>query len=1313
MVINKITGKKRIQAPIGKQLLEGKQIPKGKQILAKKQISIGEQEPEGRQESEEKKEIEEELKLEKEQKPEQNFPIVGIGASAGGLGAFEAFFSGIPKDVSPDVAFVIIQHLDPKYKSILTSLIRHYTSLPVYEIEEGMEVKPNCIYVIPPNSDLVYHDGLLHLLEPTKPHGYRMPIDFFFRSLAEEKGEQSIGIVLSGTGSDGTLGIRSIKAEAGMVMTQTLESSEYDSMPRSVINTGLADYVLPPEEMPAQLISYVAQVFGKISYPFAKAEDSMSRILNLIYSKTGHDFSLYKKGTITRRIERRMAVHSIKQLDEYKRYLEQKPAEVEALFRDFLISVTSFFRNPKAFDMLREEVIPQLFAEKDIQETIRVWVPGCSTGEEAYSIGILLQEHMEKLRRSFKVQIFATDIDFQAIEDARAGLYPASIAVDVSTERLERFFTVGPDGNYHINKSIREMVIFSEHDLIKDPPFSKIDLLSCRNVLIYMDEELQKRLIPLFYYALKPGKYLFLGSSETINGFTDLFDTIDRSAKLYQSRPNVGAEKLRSIATFIPSRLESREIHGRPKETPAPGKPKYREMTEQILFQNYAPVGVLVNENGDILYIHGRTGMYLELATGEDGLNILNMAREGLHQRLTIALQRAKTDMKPLFYSGVKVKTNGDFTSVNLKVIPVDATPYAAEGLGLLLVIFEKTPEWEQKKVEDAISIGGRGESPEGAKETDRRVLKLMEQLRTKEEELKATNEELQTSTEELKSSNEEMQSVNEELQSTNEELESSKEELQSLNEELATVNAELQNKVSDLSQANNDMNNLLAGTDIGTIFVDHGMRIMRFTPAVTSLVNLISTDVGRPIWDIVPNILGYDNLIEDIREVLDRLTSKEIEVKTRKGRWFLMRIRPYRTLDNVIKGAVITFMDITEHKQIESALRKSEECFRALVTASSVIVYRMSPDWSEMNQLFGRGFLADTKSPSRTWLQEYILPEDQPHVTDVINEAIRTKSMFELEHRVRKVDGSVGWMHSRAVLMLNADGEIVECFGAGSDISKRKQAEEALAQSNSKIAEILESVPDAFYAIDDQWRLTYINKRAEEWWHRPREELLGTVLWDLFPKPEETMDWQMHHKAAHERVPVRWETFSPNLNAWVDVSAYPTSDGGLAVYFRDITKRKQAEKELQESERRLSIASEAAGFGIYDYDVTSGIVKCDPQVRELWGVGPDETITYDIFMAGLHPEDRASAQEKVDKALDPAGDGKYKAEYRVINSRDGAVRWVVATGCAFFEKGSPVRLIGTIQDITERKRGEETLKKECETLKEKTTEHEDRTSRG
>ncbi len=853
--------------------------------------------------------------------PKENFPIVGIGASAGGLAAFEAFFSAMPTDIEPDMAFVLVQHLDPVHKSILADLIGRYTRMPAYEVKDGMAVKPNCVYIIPPNRDMIFQNGTLHLFEPAEPRGHRLPINILFRSLAEEKKEQAIGIILSGTGSDGTLGLRAIKVEGGMVIVQDPESSEYDGMPLSAIETGLADYILKPAEMPAQLIAYVAQAFGKRSQPIANAEDSMKKIFNLLSTQTGHDFSHYKKNTIDRRIKRRMAVHNIDNVNEYVRYLQQKSAEVEALFRDLLIGVTNFFRNPEDFKVLQEKVIPRLFTGKNSDSVIRVWVPSCSTGEEAYSIGILIQEQMEALMLTAKVQIFGTDIDSRAVLQARSGIYPASISADVSSERLKRFFTQDSEGNYRIRKNIRNMVIFSEQDIIKDPPFSKLDLISCRNVMIYMDGELQKKLIPLFHYALNPGGFLFLGPSETVGEFTNLFDTLDRKSKLYQRKDDVSSKRP-FMERFLPPKLESAALRPSGK-APAETKPQLRELTERTMLQYYAPVSVLVNERGDILYLHGRTGLYLEPAPGEAGMNILKMAREGLKRELTTALHKAVVSKEPVFNPGLRVKTNGDFTTVNLALRPVPVENDVPAGLNLFLITFEKTPEPDQSQTGKTPSMDAGEGVPGGGVEVDARILALEQELKIKEEHLKASYEELETSNEELKSSNEEMQSMNEELQSTNEELETSKEELQSVNEELSTVNSELQNRVSELSQANNDMSNLLAGTGIGTIFVDHQLRIMRFTPAVMQVINLIPTDVGRPVGHIISNLLGYDHLVEDIKEVLDSLKPKDIEVQTKEEVWYLMRIRPYRTLENVIAGAVITFTEITEMKRAK--LKESE----------------------------------------------------------------------------------------------------------------------------------------------------------------------------------------------------------------------------------------------------------------------------------------------------------------------------------------------------------------------------------------------------
>src|ERR1035438_7297263 len=871
---------------------------------------------------------------------DQGFPIVGIGASAGGLAAFEAFFAGMPADADPGMSFVLVQHLAPDHKSILTDLIRRYTRMQVFEVEDGMAVRPNCAYIIPPNRDMAFLHGTLQLLEPMAPRGRRLPIDFFFRSLAEDQRERAICIVLSGTGTDGTLGVRAVKGEGGMVMVQNPASTEYDGMPRSVLATGLVDYELPPAEMPAQLIAYVTHAFGNpprpASIPTPRTESATKKLFVLLRTQTGHDFSQYKLGTIHRRIERRMAVSQIESMEGYVKYAQQTPAEVEALFRDLLIGVTSFFRDPEAFQALEEQVIAKLpVDDQGGAAAARVWVPGCSTGEEAYSIAILLAERQEAIKQSFAVQVFATDIDSQAIATARAGLYPASIAADISPQRLARFFTAEPGANaYRIHKSIRDMLVFSEQDAIQDPPFSKLDLISCRNLLIYMDWELHKKLIPLFHYALNPGGFLFLGTSETVGEFGGLFAVPDRKAKIYRRKED--APRV-ALSRFVAPRTATDVAVPRAAgKVAGSGKTTLREMTEQALLQQVAPAGALVNGQGDILYLHGRTGMYLEPAPGESGINnILKMAREGLRRDLTTALYKAARTTGTMSCPGLRVKTNGDFTVVNLTIRPVVAGPGATPEAPLYLVVLEDVaPPAGPGPAEPAAPQAG---AEEGVRDTERdaRIAVLQQELRAKEEFLQSTNEELETSNEELKSSNEEMQSVNEELQSTNEELETSKEELQSVNEELSTVNAELQANVAALSRANNDMNNLLAGTGIATVFVDRDLRILRFTPAATQIINLILSDVGRPVSHVVSNLAGYDRLVADTRAVLDSLVSKEVEVQTQAGEWYSMRILPYRTLGNVIEGAVITFVDISETKRAQAALRQATLDMAALVRDS------------------------------------------------------------------------------------------------------------------------------------------------------------------------------------------------------------------------------------------------------------------------------------------------------------------------------------------------------------------------------------------
>jgi two-component system, chemotaxis family, CheB/CheR fusion protein len=990
--------------------------------------------------------------------PRPDFPIVGIGASAGGLAAFEAFFSAMPADAEPGMAFVLVQHLAPDHKSILSDLVRHYTRMQVFEVEDGMTVQPNCAYIIPPNCDMTFLNGALQLMEPSAPRGQRLPIDFFFRSLAQDQHERAICIVLSGTGSDGTLGVRAIKGEGGMVMVQTPGSTEYDGMPRSAIATGFVDFELAPEEMPAQLIAYVTHAFGTqprpVLPPAPRTENALKKIFVFLRLQTGHDFSQYKPTTVNRRIERRMAVQQIETIERYIKFLQHTPAEVDALFRDLLIGVTNFFRDPIAFKAVEEQIIPMLFADKPAGTLIRVWVPGCSTGEEAYSIAILLQEYILTVRQSFKVQVFATDIDSQAIAVARAGVYPASINADLAPERLARFFTIESDGNtYRIHKNIRDMLVFSEQDLIKDPPFSRLDLISCRNLLIYMTADLQKKLIPLFHYALNRGGILFLGTSETVGEFGDLYVTLDRKAKLYRRKEDVLGTQHAGLVRFqTPIQTFEETMTQNAVKAPHSGKLRLREITEQALLQQAPSAAALVNRNGDILYLHGRTGMYLEPAPGEAGVNnILKMAREGLRRVLTTSLHRASGQNEVVRNTGLRVKTNGNYTAINLIISPVVAGVGTALEAPLFLVIMEEIASDHAEHHVLASGEHGIDNTHENSahptygnvSDDDTRIAALKQELRAKEEYLQTTNEELETANEELKSSNEEMQSVNEELQSTNEELETSKEELQSLNEELATVNAELQSKVADLLRINNDMNNLLAGTGIGTVFVDHDLRILRFTPAVTRIINLIHNDIGRPVAHIVSNLLGYDRMIADLHSVQENLIPIEVEVQTTEYAWFTMRIQPYRTLDNVIEGAVITFVDITERKKLEQAFVESESRFQQIAESLPQLVWTCKPDG--LFDYIGPQWTAFTGVPTVNhlgygWLDQ-VHPDDRSNVLVAWNKAITGGIPFTYEFRLKDQRGDYHWFVSNATALRNSSGSIVKWFGMNTEITESRQA--------------------------------------------------------------------------------------------------------------------------------------------------------------------------------------------------------------------------------------------------------------------------------
>ena len=843
----------------------------------------------------------------------RDVPIIGLGASAGGLDALKAFFSKVPRQSG--LAYIVLMHLSPDQPSMLPELLQKVSVIPAAMAEDGETLKADHIYVVPPRKEVSIYESTIQLME-VKDTVASMPIDYFFRTLAADKKSRTAAVILSGTGSDGSVGLKDIKSNDGLVLVQSSETAKYDGMPWSAQKTGLADMVLDPGDMPEKLCSYFDRQ-GQVDKEAARKADNrepLHKIFAMLRVQVGHDFSNYKTKTIQRRINRRMILNQIGTYEEYLRFLRENSNEIESLFRELLIGVTNFFRDPESFAVLKKDILPDKIASLQDDSTFRVWIPGCSSGEEAYSLAIVLCEVLDKLSKRITLQLFGTDIDRQAIDKAREGYYPSSIKADVSQERLERFFYKEGEG-YRIRKHIRESMIFSVQDVLKDPPFSRLNLLCCRNLLIYLKPEAQKKLLPLFHYTLLPQGLLVLGSSETVGGFTNLFHCLNSSWKIYQRREI--PDSMRERIEFPTGKPGERPQEAEPGPSPSAPKANLEKLTRDVLLQRFSPSGVLVDTNGVVQHVLGRTGKYLEPASGPPSQNILDMAREGLRVELSMALRKAASTQEEVIRRQVRVKSNGATQPIDLHVLPLTSPKELA---GRLLVVFEDV------ETEPKASEYSRGDhEQDDVQQYEARIEELEDELQITRENHQTTVEELESSNEELKSTNEELQSSNEELQSTNEEMESSKEELQSLNEELETVNSELQSKVEELSEAHDDITNLLNATEIATIFVDNDLRIKRFSKEAAKIINLIDSDIGRPLKDQSTRLRKV-NIIKLTHQVLENLTPVEKEVQSQDEIWYRMRIRPYRTSDNSIRGAVLTFMDVDEQKKSMEQLKTINE---------------------------------------------------------------------------------------------------------------------------------------------------------------------------------------------------------------------------------------------------------------------------------------------------------------------------------------------------------------------------------------------------
>ena len=1227
--------------------------------------------------------------VEQLQKKPADFIIVGIGASAGGVQAMQEFFKNVPQNSG--MAYVVILHLSPDYDSKLAQVLQHETAMPVTQVKEKILIRPDHVYVVPPDRHLTMEGEYIAVTPNINVEERRAPVDIFFRTLADQHGPRAISVILSGTGANGSMGLKRIKERGGATYVQNPREAEFNEMPRNSIATEFVDEVLNVADIPAHIIAYrngigTVEIIEESEKRPEPQQKALREIFNQLRMRTGHDFSNYKRPTLLRRIERRINVNHLVDLPAYITFIHEHPEETQALLKDLLISVTNFFRDGKAFNYLEQHVLKQIFAGKTSADQIRIWVAGCATGEEAYSLAMLCAEQTLGILDPPKVQIFATDIDESAIATAREGLYTLNDAADVSPERLRRFFT--RDGeSYRVRREIRETILFANHNFLKDPPFSKLDLVTCRNVLIYLNSTAQERVIETFHFALKPKSFLFLGTSESIDGASDLYATQSREHHIFQTREIVprsypipdSVPKLLSAKTELLQKMDGHENRNQ--------RISFGELHQRLLEQ-YAPPSVVVNQEYDIVHMTERAGKFLEFAGGEPTQNLLRLVRPQIRLELRSALYQAVQNKSAVEVRNLKFITDGQLQPLDIHVRPVLEEGDTARGF--ILVIF--------KPSEDTLPLGATimvaSEEPV-ARKLEEELIGLKTQLRN-------SIEQHEYQAEELKASNEELQAMNEELRAAAEELETSKEELQSINEELRTVNQELKVKIEETTLTSNNLQNLINSANVGTIFLDRNFAIRLFTPAILDIFNLKIGDYGRPITDIT-NKLHYDHLLQDAESVLNKLTVVEQEVTTSDNRYFLMRVLPYRTSEDHISGVVITFFDISRRKKSEEALLRSEEKYRQQLQKEVEIrtaelqetkeqyatLVENTPDiitrWnSSLNLVFAN--TAFNNIPGVLIKEAEQETEYDLSYMNSLRKAFKTGET--VEHFSSSIlAGKEIHFYSRLTPEKNAAGKVETVLAIARDITAIRKAEKENRENQELLQATLDSsinMIQVFKALRDEsgkiidfvW---IVNNATSE---RFYGEVTGKRLLERNPGVLETGIFNHFVEVTESGIPQQYEKHYvyEQFDGWFHQSAVKLNDG-VATSTLDITDRKRAEQSVRRSEESIRMFVTASSDLIFQMNADWSRMNALQNDNFL---SKTEQPTND-WMSQYIPADE---QQKVKAAIDLAISRKevFELEHRLILA-DGSIGWSNSKAVPLLdEQGELVEWFGVATDITARK---------------------------